>query len=115
MEVKDYLIVYGQNVPHRLPCYKESVIDCDDLIKYSDIIKAIIENKDKEANWAWGTDLIPNDDPNIPYAYFERSRLFEMYPDLPPSKLRDFSFYLPGGITKIESIKVFSGQKVKIV
>lgn len=115
MEVKDYLIVYGQNVPHRLPCYKESVIDCDDLIKYSDIIKAIIENKDKEANWIWGTDLVQNTDPNIPYAYLSKTRLFDMYPNLSKSDLLHFCDYLPSGITKIESIKIFSGQKVKVI
>ena len=115
MEVKDYLIVYGHNTLRGGPCFKETEISCDDLIKYTDIIKRIIENKDKPINWIWGVDLIPNTDPNVPYAYFERYRLFDLYPDLSKRALLDFQNYLPSGITKIESIKIFSGQKIKIV
>jgi len=110
MEFKDYLIVYGQNVQHNLPCYKETEISCNDLIKYTDIIKKIIENLDKEYNWAWGTDLILNKN-----KYVNKYRIVNMYPDIDFNRLIEFSNYLPGGITKIESIKIFSGQKVKII
>ena len=115
MEVKDYLIVYGHDSIRGGAYYKESIIDCNDLIKFNDIIKTIIDNQDKQCNWAWGIDLVKNNDPNIPYAYFDRDRLLEMYPNLSPSLLREFSHYLPSGITKIESIKVFCGEKIKII
>ena len=115
MELKDYLIVYGKDTLRGGPCYKETEISCDDLIKYMDIIKTIILHKDDQINWMWGVDLIPNNDPTIPYAYIEHYRLFELYPDLPKRKLLDFQYFLPGGITKIESIKIFRGEKVKII
>lgn len=115
MELKDYLIVYGQNTFRGGPCYKETEISCDDLIKYMDIIKTIILHKDDKINWISGIDLVPNNDPNIPCVYLEHYRLFEMYPELSKRKLLDFQHFLPDGITKIESIKIFRGEKVKII
>ena len=115
MELKDYLVVYGKNTLRGGSCYKETEISCDDIIKYMDIIKAIILHKDDDKNWICGVDLIPNTDPNIPYAYIEHYRLFELYPDLSKRKLLDFQAFLPDGITKIESIKIFRGEKVKII
>jgi hypothetical protein len=38
-----------------------------------------------------------------------------MYPELSKRKLLDFQHFLPSGITKIESIKIFRGEKVKII
>ena len=114
MEIKDYLIVYGWNVQRNLSCYKESIINCNDLVEYSEIIKAILDNRGN-LNWAWGIDLIPNKNPEVPYAYTEIDKLLEMYPNLSKSKLKDFCNYLPSGITRIESIKIFSGQKIKII
>lgn len=115
MELKTYLIVYGTNTLRGGACYKETEIDDFLIEKFSGIIKKIIENIDKPINWIWGIDLIPNKDKTIPFAYFDRCRLFNMYPDLSPSLLIDFSNYLPSGITKIESIKIFRGEKVKII
>ena len=115
MEIKDYLIVYGKDTLRGGSCYKETEISCDDIIKYMDIIKTIILHKDDEINWISGVDLIPNNNPNIPYAYLEHYRLFELYPDLEKRKLLDFQYFLPNGITKIESIKIFRGEKVKII
>lgn len=51
MEIKDYLIVYGWNVQRNLSCYKESIINCNDLVEYSEIIKAILGNRG-DLNWA---------------------------------------------------------------
>ena len=45
MEVKDYLIVYGHNTVRGGSCYKESIINCNDLVKFSEIIKTIINTK----------------------------------------------------------------------
>lgn len=115
MELIDYLIVYGHDTLRGGSCYKETEISCDDLIKYMDIIKSIIVHKDEEINWVWGSDIIPNKDKKVPYKYIERYRLFDLYPDLSKSKLLDFQKFLPNGITKIESIKIFRGEKVKII
>ena len=115
MEIKDYLIVYGKDTLRGGSCYKETEISCDDIVKYMDIIKTIILHKDDDINWISGVDLILNKDPNIPFTYIERYRLFELYPDLPKRKLLDFQYFLPNGITKIESIKIFRGEKVKII
>ena len=38
-----------------------------------------------------------------------------MYPEISSDILHEFNKYLPDGITKIESIKVFSGEKIKII
>ena len=41
MEVKDYLIVYGHNFQRSTACYKETEIECNELVKYMPIIKKI--------------------------------------------------------------------------
>lgn len=110
MEVKDYLVVYGHNTVRGGSCYKESIIDCNDLVKFTEIIKTIINSKDKDVNWTSGIDL-----EHIGNTYIKHDRLIEMYPNLSPVLLHEFCMYLPDGITKIESIKIFSGEKIKIV
>ena len=51
MEVKDYLIVYGHNTVRGGSCYKESIINCNDLVKFSEVIKTIINNQSNN-NWS---------------------------------------------------------------
>lgn len=109
--VKDYLIVYGHNTKHGHSCYKETEIDCDDLVKYMPIIKKIHESIDKPENWAG--DIILERLNNG--KYIEHNLLHEMYPEFNKDLLDGLNDYLPSGITHIESIKIFSGQKIKII
>ena len=101
MEVKDYLIVYGHNTVRGGSCYKESIINCNDLVKFSEVIKTIINNQNTN-NWSSGIYIeIENE------RYVTHDRLNEMYPEISSDILHEFNKYLPDGITKIESIKVF--------
>ena len=109
MEIKDYLIVYGHNTVRGGSCYKESIINCNDLVKFSEVIKTIINNQNTN-NWSSGIYIeIENN------KYVTHDRLNEMYPEISSDILHEFNKYLPDGITKIESIKVFSGEKIKII
>ena len=56
MEVKEYLIDYGHNTVRGGSCYKESIMNCNDLVKFSEIIKTIINNQNNN-NWANGIYL----------------------------------------------------------
>jgi hypothetical protein len=47
--------------------------------------------------------------------YIEHNKLYEMYPEFDSKLLDEFGKYMPGWITHIESIKIFSGQKIKII
>ena len=47
--------------------------------------------------------------------YYEHHLLYDMYPMIEPKLLDEFTQLLPNHITKIESIKIFSGQKIKIM
>lgn len=106
----DYLIVYGQNVLRGKACYKETEIDCNDLVDYMPIIKKIYENLSKKENWTGGKILDCKDG-----KYIEHNRLYDMYPEFNHSLLDQFTNYLPNGITHIESIKIFRGEKIKII
>ena len=48
--MKDYLIVYGHNVRRGGSCYKETEIDCNELVKYMPIIKKIHDTLNKTEN-----------------------------------------------------------------
>ena len=111
MDVKDYLIVYGHNLRRGGSCYKETEINCDDLVRFMPIIKTIHDNIDKTMNWIGGITLERTSDGH----YIEHNHLYEMYPQFDPKLLDELSEYLPDGITHIESIKIFSGQKIKII
>ena len=55
--MKDYLIVYGHNVRRGGSCYKETEIDCNELVKYMPIIKKIHDTLNKTENWSGGITL----------------------------------------------------------
>jgi len=111
MQVKNYLIVYGHNVQHGTSCYKEAEIDCNELVKYMPIIKKIHGNLDKIENWGGGRMLerLENGE------YVEHVNLYEMYPEFDHKLLDGLTNYLPSDITHIESIEIFSGEKIKII
>lgn len=111
MEVKDYLIVYGHNVKRGNACYKETEIDCNELVKYTPIIKKIHDNSSKVENWAGGRTL----ERLTTGEYVEHNHLHEMYPEFDAHLLNEFVEYLPDDITHVESIKIFSGKKIKII
>ena len=109
--MKDYLIVYGHNAQRGGSCYKETEIECNELVKYMPIIKKIHDTLNKFENWSGGRTLECTNDGT----YIEHNHLYEMYPQFDPKLLDELSEYLPDGITHIESIKIFSGQKIKII
>lgn len=109
--MKDYLIVYGHNVQRGGSCYKETEIDCNELVKYMPIIKKIHDTLNKTENWSGGITLERTDDGK----YIEHYHLHEMYPEFDKQILDEFNNYLPSDITHIESIKIFSGEKIKII
>lgn len=109
--MKDYLIVYGHNVQRGGSCYKETEIECNELVKYMPIIKKIHDTLNNPENWSGGRTLERTDDGT----YIEHDHLHEMYPEFDEQMLDEFNSYLPSGITHIESIKIFSGEKIKII
>lgn len=109
--MKDFLIVYGHNIQRGHPCYKETELNCNDLIEYMPIIKKIHDNLGKHENWSGGRTLERTEDGS----YIEHNHLYEMYPEFDHKLLDAFTNYLPSGITHIESIKIFSGEKIKII
>lgn len=109
--MKDYLIVYGHNVQRGGSCYKETEIDCNELVKYMPIIKKIHDTLNKTENWCGRITLERTDDGT----YIEHCHLYEMYPEFDKQILDEFNNYLPSDITRIESIKIFSGEKIKII
>lgn len=111
MEIKDYLIIYGMSVERGYPCYKETEIECDELVKYMPIISAINKNIGNTTNWSNGITIERISDG----VYVEHNHLYEMYPEFSKELLNGLSKYFPDGITHIESIKIFSGQKIKII
>lgn len=106
-----YLIVFGQNVQRGLSCYKESIINDGDLEKYKEILDILSTSQDKELNWAWGIYVAKDSNDK----YIEHHRIYEFYKNIDPNLLDSFSSLLPGGITKIESIKIFKGTKIKVI
>ena len=105
----DYLIVYGRNVQRNLPCYRETeMTKAPD--EFCDIIKAIEDNMSEDKNWTGGVTLEPKDG-----RYVETHHIYEMYPQFSHDVIDEFSKYLPEGITKIESIKIFRGEKIKLI
>ena len=111
MDIKDYLIVYGHSVERGYPCYKETEIECNELVKFIPIIKKIQDNINQPKNWTGGITIERLEDGT----YIEHNKLYEMYPEFDHKLLDEFGKYLPGWITHIESIKIFSGQKIKII
>ena len=111
MEVKDYLIIYGYGVRSPKGCYRELEINPNDIVKFGPLIKEI-EKRDKDAcNWD-GTIMLEKDAAGN---YIEHHLLYDMYPTIEHQLLDEFAKLLPTYISKIESIKIFSGQKIKIM
>lgn len=75
------------------------------------IIKKIHDTLNKTENWSDGITLERTDDGS----YIEHNSLYEMYTEFDEQMLDEFNNYLPSGITYIESIKIFSGEKIKII
>ena len=75
------------------------------------IIKKIHDTKDSLENWTGGIILERLEDGS----YIEHNSLYEMYPEFDKQMLNEFAKYLPYDITCIESIKIFSGDKIKII
>lgn len=111
METKDYLIVYGKNTARGFSCYKETEISCNDMVKYMPIIRKINLNINNDENWCGGIVIEKTNDGK----YIEHNLLHELYPEFDHKLLDEFTNYLPNGITHIESIKIFSGEKIKII
>ena len=78
--MKDYLLVYGHNVQRGGSCYKETEIDCNELVKYMPIIKKIHDTLNNTENWCGRITLERTDDGT----YIEHCHLHE-YPQLSPS------------------------------
>ena len=111
MEVKDYLIIYGHSYRCNIGCYKEQEINPNDIVKFTPLIKEIEKLVNSERNWNTSVLLERDELGN----YHEHHLLYDMYPMINPNLLEEFSKLLPNNISKIESIKIFSGQKIKIL
>ena len=109
-EIKDYLIIYGINTCRNLPCFCEKIIDYNELDKFKDIIK-LVKEKENGDNWVWTIYLELDENGK----YQEHHFIYDMYPTISHEILDAFGDMLPGGITKIESIKIYKGQKIKII
>ena len=111
MEIKDYLIIYGQGIHNTKGCYREQEINPNDIVKFTPLIKEIEKRNNEDCNW--NSCIIIERDENG--NYIDHHLLYDMYPTIDPQLLDEFSKLLPGHISKIESIKIFSGQKIKIM
>jgi len=111
MQIKDYLIIYGYGIRSLKGCYKETEICVDDLIKFMPLIKEIENKLNEPINWQSCIILEKDKNGN----YYEHHLLYDMYPNISHELLDEFCQLLPSSITKIESIKIFSGQKIKII
>ena len=111
MEEKGYLIIYGYSVRSPRGCYREQEIKVDDIKKFSNLIAEIEKNADKEFNWNSCIMLERQRDGS----YKEHHLLYDMYPMIETSLIDEFSKLLPTHISKIESIKIFKGEKIKII
>lgn len=109
-EIKDYLIIYGINTCSNLSCFCEKIINSDELEKFKDIIKLVKDNTNKD-NWIW-TNYVELDKDG---KYIEHRLIYDMYPTISHKILDKFGQLLPSGITKIKSIKIYKGQKIKII
>lgn len=111
MEIKDYLIIYGHGIRNPKGCYRELEINQNDIVKFCPLIKEIENLNGVECNWDTTIMLERQEDGT----YYEHHLLYDMYPMIEPKLLDEFTKLLPNHITKIESIKIFSGQKIKIM
>ena len=111
MEIKDYLIIYGYGVRSPKGCYKEQEINPNDIVKFSPLIKEIEKKDNEDCNWNACIMLERQEDGT----YYEHHLLYDMYPMISHKLLDEFNEILPNHISKIESIKIFSGQKIKIM
>ena len=111
MEVKDYLIIFGHSLRNPQGCYREQEINQNDLIKFCPLIKEIELKIKDEINWNTTIMLEKQKDGT----YKEHHLLYDMYPTITPKLLDEFNKLLPSNISKIESIKIFSGKKIKII
>lgn len=111
MEIKNYLIIYGYGIRSMKGCYKEQEINPNDIIKFGPLIKEIEKKANEDNNWISCIMIEKDKDGN----YFDHHLLYDMYPMIEPTLLDEFSQLLPAHINKIESIKIFSGQKIKIL
>lgn len=111
MEVKDYLIIFGYGFRSPQGCYRELEINPNDIVKFTPLIQEIEKKNKDEYNWNATIMLERQEDGT----YYEHHLLYDMYPMIEPKLLDEFTQLLPNHITKIESIKIFSGQKIKIM
>lgn len=111
MEVKDYLIIYGHSYRCNAGCYREQEINPNDIVKFAPLIKEIEKLVSSDRNWNTSVVLERNEFGK----YYEHHLLYDMYPMIDPKLLEEFNKLLPNNISKIESIKIFSGQKIKIM
>lgn len=106
----NYLVVYGINTQRaNLSCFSETLIDENELDKFMNLIKLIEQNPYK-TNWVWTTYLEKNQNTYINHKY-----IYDMYPMIDKNILDNFGKYLPEGITRIVSIKIYKGEKIKII
>ena len=111
MENKDYLIIYGYGVRSPKGCYRELEINSNDIAKFGPLIKEIEKKNNDDCNWNACIIIEKDNDGN----YLEHHLLYDMYPMISHEFLDEFNKILPTHISKIESIKIFSGQKIKIM
>lgn len=111
MDIKDYLIIFGSSLRSQEGCYKELEINPNDIVKFSPLIKEIKKRENDDCNWNSCIMLECNEDGK----YIEHHLLYDMYPMIDSNLLDEFDKLLPSQITKIQSIKIFSGQKIKIM
>ena len=111
MEIKDYLIIYGHGIMSPGGCYNAQEINPNDIVKFGPLIKEIEKKNNDDCNW--NSCILLEKDSNG--KYYEHHLLYDMYPMIEPKLLDEFNKLLPHRITKIESIKIFSGQRIKIL
>lgn len=110
MNTKNYLIIYGYSTRGSNGCYSENEISLNDIDKFAPLIKEIQAKENLERNWDGGIMLECENG-----KYVEHHLLYDLYPDVSPSILKEFSQLLPNNIVKIISIKVFQGIKIKLL
>lgn len=102
---KHFLFVSGKSDKSNGECHTEMEISENELDRFSDVISAI-KNK-KNRNWIWGIELFHKNDG---VGFDEHYRITDLYPDIPLNVLLEFQEYLPGGISVIESIRIIAGE-----
>lgn len=111
MKSQDYLIVYGYDMRRPQGCYKETEINFKDFIKFKPLLIEIKKKINDNCNWNNQVVLERNKNGE----YITRNCLYEMYPNIDSKIIDEFTNYLPTFISKIISIKIFSGQKYNLI